>query len=109
MSKLYTLYPLVESILRQSVASRNSDEILYLYVIKRLAASLGIYFNPNELSLVNFMTFRRQHKLPTFESVGRVRRKVQEEHPSLSSSSDVSAVKKMLEEEYKGFAFGRRM
>ena len=107
MSKLYKLYPLVESILNQSVASRNSDELLYLYVIKRLAATIGIYFDPCNLSLKNFIEFRRQYNLPTIETVGRVRRKVQEEHPSLSPCLQVSARKELLEEEFRSFATGR--
>lgn len=95
------LRDLVKDILLKNPKTRDSDEVLYLEMLRLK----GFYLNPKVF--VNYKNF----KIPSFSSVSRIRRKVQEDERKdkcivdwkLQSSKTVEKYRRELEEEYKNY------
>lgn len=77
---IYDVHDRVLDILVADPETRNSDEKLYIEYVKAV--------NPDALqsSALSFYLNRRLLKLPSIESVGRCRRKIQSDYPELRSS-----------------------
>lgn len=82
--------------------ARNNDMYLYL----KVAAMIDEEFNQIRTSAKRFedvvLNLDKYH-LPSFESVSRARRKMQEKHPELKGTEKVQAKRSELEEEYKAY------
>ena len=78
-NKLKKLEDIVKPILEESVAARNDDFYLYNEVIRELHPELLAAF------LSEALVLHKEMGLPNYESVTRVRRKLQAEHPHLAS------------------------
>lgn len=90
---------LVHTILIDDVKARNSDKYLYVQVIRRLHPE--ILKGEFEKALFDDAT-------PSYETVSRARRWVQEHFSATTASDRVQAGRMMQEEEYKEvFAGGR--
>jgi len=93
----------VEPILRRSNLARNSDISLYTEICKAICPDclnksfLFVLEHHNELGM------------PNYESVGRVRRKLQELYPELRSDKQVQIEKMKKEEEYREFALAKNL
>lgn len=95
------LKDLVEDILLKNPKTRDSDERLYLEMLRLK----GFYLKPNVF--VNY----KSYKLPSFSSVSRARRKVQEDERNnkgindweLQSSKTVEKHRRQLEKEYRNY------
>ncbi len=88
MDNLTTVSALVQNILVNEPDSRNSDNLLFYLVCKKLLADQGedietMGFGKLFLSL-------KGYGLPQFETVGRCRRKLQQEFPELHCSPAVA-------------------
>lgn len=88
MDNLTTVSALVQDILVNEPDSRDSDNLLFYLVCKKLLADQGedietMGFGKLFLSL-------KGYGLPQFETVGRCRRKLQQEFPELQCSPDVA-------------------
>lgn len=81
------LYDLVKDILERYPISRDSDKRLIWEVLGRR----GFLDN-------GVLTWEKFRDAPTFESITRARRKVQEIHPSLQASEKVREVRKQMSE-----------
>lgn len=80
--------------------ARNSDMVLYYMVCcKRNIVSLG---EPFGYVLMNL----KELNLPSIESVGRVRRKIQELYPELASDEKVKEMREEQEEIYRKYSKG---
>ena len=94
--------PIVKEQLEKNIATRNSDALLYLEVLRVICAGRSIDIEsmtvPTLLSNVSAL------HLPTCESVGRARRKLQSEYPELRASEDVEAFRDLLEEDYRRYS-----
>lgn len=96
--ELQTITAIVKDILVNDPQSRNSDEYLYYKVCK----SVGCRFLHLPFSQV--IVNRKAYGLPSYESVGRARRKLQETHPELAGNSTVEAHRMLNEEVFKDYA-----
>ena len=98
MEKLIKTSVLVKKILEELPEARNNDMLLYYRVCEaRNRTCLGMPFG---MVLVNLKEF----KLPSFKSVERARRKVQEKHPELAARKDIKDVRKEEENKYINYA-----
>lgn len=93
----------VEYLLREYPALRESDDELYLEVLRRVHPSWNngrITTNIENMPIGEFFSERKNMKLPSFESVRRSRAKIMEEHPELKPCE---AVQKGREEQRERF------
>ena len=96
--EIETTEDLVKRILEKSKKARNSDEYLYVRVIKELYPDALNY--PFEWVMLNV----RKCGLPCYETVSRERRKIQAEHPELWSNETVRRYRREAEEVFKEYA-----
>lgn len=98
MRDLCKVADLVKDILQENEQARNSDKILFFEVCKRLNNSvLDEKLGDVLLTFNNF-------NLPAFESVGRARRKIQEQHPELRPKKAVDVARYERTIDYEKFA-----
>jgi hypothetical protein len=100
--KLKKISNLVHEILINEPACRNSDNILYWRVLQVLGTEKGI--DVSKMSVPTLLFHMREYGLPSIESVGRARRKIQEQNPELSAEATVEAYRTVLEDEYREYA-----
>ena len=89
---------LVKKILEKSKKARNSDDYLYVRVIKELYPNALKY--PFEWVMLNI----RKYDLPCYETVSRERRKIQAEHPELWSNKTVRRFRREAEKDFEEYA-----
>lgn len=102
MKRLKELSNRVKTILEENERARDSDNVLYLHVLRSYGEEKGI--DIDKMSVPMLLLHCRDMGLPSLESMGRARRKVQELYPELRSSDDVQAKKEEREEAYRNFA-----
>lgn len=83
MSELRNTTKMVKYVLEKDPRTRNSDNLLWLEVIKLV--NQGVLRKPMAEVLQNLT----EYNLPSIETVGRCRRKIQAEHPELRAKQDV--------------------
>lgn len=96
--KLNTLAIKVEEILRNESKTRDDDNVLYAYFLNSLGVSVR---------KTSFWEITRRvvnGDLPSMESVGRVRRKVQELNPELVGTAEKRKIRYKAIDDYKEFA-----
>lgn len=92
---------LVKSILEADIDSRNSDNRLYLNVLRAVGEKKGL--EPSYISVANFLTGLVGDVFPPFESVRRARQKLQRRYPELAAVDtvrDYRAENEVVYEEY---------
>lgn len=104
MKDLKTTTKLVKSILEVDEQARNSDSILYLRVLERVADEHHIKLD--FLTVRHFLTSMNVLPFPPFESVRRTRQKVQATYPELASAKKVAAMRMENEKVYRAYALG---
>lgn len=92
----------VLKILQEKPQARNSDNLLYLYVIREIAEEQQI--NLNFISIEDFLITMPVSVFPPFESVRRARQKAQAENKELSADSAVEVFREEFREEFRKFA-----
>lgn len=102
MKRLKELSNRVKRVLQEHESARNSDNVLYLYVLRSYGEEKGL--DIDNMSVPMLLLHCRDMGLPSLESMGRARRKVQELYPELKSKDDVQAMKEEREETYRAFA-----
>lgn len=100
--KLNEIKSRVLKILQEKPQARNSDNLLYLYVIREIAEEQQI--NLNFISIEDFLITMPISVFPPFESVRRARQKVQAENKELSADSAVEVFREEFREEFRKFA-----
>ena len=93
---------MVKEILITNPQCRNSDDILYLHIIRKVGAEKGL--DIDKMSIPMLLLHCRDLCLPSYESVSRARRKVQECYPDLKGNDNVQAFRELNEETYRAFA-----
>ena len=93
---LTTLKELVIDILETCPPTRDSDDKLYVEVCKAKKKDIS------KCSFEDFMLHRRDYGIPSYASVGRARRKAQEERKDLVGT--IKELRKSQEPEYIDFA-----
>lgn len=100
MSKLYKYKDLVKYQLENYPATRNNDALLYYRVCEWINSD--IIGKPFGYVLTNLKEF----ELPTYDTIGRCRRKLQAEFPELAANPTVTDFRALKQEEFKEFARG---
>lgn len=97
--KLRNMTELVKTIMEQQPETRSSDNLLYIEVLKRTA-------NQNVLNMPVWSFYQNltEWQLPSIETVGRCRRKAQQENPHLKATSEVEGFRYDKETEFIEFA-----
>lgn len=88
----------VTKVLEEIPESRDSDMVLYAELCKRKNA-IACYMPFTEVLL-----HIKDYGLPNIESVGRARRKAQEQNPSLRATDKVYEARQMLRAEVQNYA-----
>lgn len=99
--ELNTTTELVKDILEHDPAARSSDDYLYYMVCRKIDG------NSVNLPFWKVMLNRKEYNFPAFESVRRVRQKMQAKNPELSGDSTVEAYREMNEEVFREYARGK--
>lgn len=102
--KLNNIKTIVLIIMENVPESRANDDYLYKLVISRLLMEQHI--DIRSVTFLQFFDKRRFLGLPSFDSVSRVRRKIQEERSDLRADAIAERYKAELMEEYIEFAKG---
>lgn len=87
MKRLKKIESVVLDALQTNKRARSDDFILYGAVLKRLGVDLTI-------SLSQFLSFAKSEKMPSFESVSRCRRHLQELNTELQDNKTAVAREK---------------
>ena len=104
MSRLRTIEQIVRPILINSKEARNDDMILYLMVCKECISNEKAV---EKIELEDIMRNHREMNIPCFESVRRVRQKIQAEDPKLGCSPYVRRARHKGQKEYKEYALNK--
>lgn len=96
--ELKTITAIVKDVLKHYPKARNSDEVLYLAVCSKIS---GMCL---DLPFWKVFMHRKEYGLPSYETVGRARRKLQETHPELAGNSTVEAQRTLNEEVFRDYA-----
>jgi len=92
--RLTGIYNKVLFILEDVPATRNSDKLLYAKYLER---TFG-----HDILTKPIATILMRNDIPTIESVGRIRRLLQERHPELNADASVEDERRALENDYRG-------
>lgn len=93
------LEKVVKKYLEQDENTRGSDDLLYVAVIE------GFFgYSLDELSAKTFILNYRKCKLPTVETVGRCRRRLQAHFPELRPTHDIEVARRKCEKTFFEYA-----
>lgn len=95
MSELRNTTKMVKYVLEKEPRTRNSDNLLWLEVIKLV--NQGVLRKPMAEVLQNL----NEYNLPSIKTVGRCRRKIQAECPELRANKSVQCCRDDREEEFR--------
>ncbi len=93
---------LVQTILTNNPKSRNSDNYLFYVVCKILLGRQGI--DIDSLGFTKLFLSLKQYNLPQFETVGRIRRKLQSQYPELFSCAEVALERGLNSDSFRDYA-----
>lgn len=101
MNNLRNMTELVRIVLEQQPETRSSDNLLYIEVLRRCT-------NQRVLNMPVWMFYTNliEWHLPSIETVGRCRRKAQQENPHLKATAEVQDWRNDKETEFVQFAKG---
>ncbi len=101
MSSIITTHKVVKEILENHKNTRGNDDILYLRVAEKYAGK-----DISNMSFSSVMLYRNLYGVPCFETVRRVRQKLQADHPELRPAEGTRRKRSDAEEEYRSYAKG---
>ena len=101
---LQQLKVIVHEILKTDEQTRNSDSLLYLRVLERVAKDTECPVSPFSMTVAYFLQNMKTHGFPPFESVRRARQKIQAKHPELAACDAVRAFRGDNEVKYREYA-----
>ena len=98
MKNLKTIEAKVKTILLKNEDARNDDMVLYLALCNMCLKNAGA------MPLAEIMTQYQYLGLPSFESVGRTRRKLQAKYPELLGDVRIQRLRATGEKAYRHYA-----
>lgn len=101
MSRLQKIKTQVEYLLKISPKDRDDDCVLIADIYERY------YGIGEDVGFLDVMRNRKAYGVPSFETIGRCRRKVQEENPRLRGSKAKQKERQIAFDEFYDFAKGR--
>ena len=96
--ELETTTGLIKYVLTKYPSSRNSDTILYLKVMEKLNKG------SSKMPFVDVLNNLEELGLPCWDSVTRIRRKIQEENPDLRCNDFTQKHRDENEKDYRKYA-----
>ena len=98
LDELESISAIVEDVLRHNPKTRNSDDLLYIAVCRRI--------NPKHinLSFVDIILNRKEYGYPAYTYVARVGRRLREKNPTLAGVDDVEGHRKVNEEVFREYS-----
>ncbi len=102
--ELKTTTELVKAILTENPDTRSSDTLLYVKVLEYYSEKFGFDVGgyPFASALINLASWG----IPSIETVGRCRRKLQHDYPELCGNDTVEGFRTVRQEEFKKYARG---
>lgn len=100
MKKLKDLEKKVRKILRENPSTRGDDDLLYLDVLDDMKINL------TDFTAQSFLLNYRKMGIPTIETVGRCRRKIQAKDETLKPTPDIVLNRKKLENSFYCYSLG---
>lgn len=94
--------PIVLEQLKKNKATRNSDNLLYLEVLREVCEEKQI--DIESMTVPTLLSNVQKLNLPQLESVGRARRKIQSTYPELRATAEVEAHRTLNEEDFRKYA-----
>lgn len=82
-----SIYDTVCVVLKNNTKARNNDDILYADVIEQFACNA--HLNLSKVSVIDFYRLKRGG-MPSYDSVSRIRRQVQNDHSELCANACTS-------------------
>ena len=102
MDEITTTIELVKFFLINDKHSRNSDNYLFYLVAKKILGSKGI--DIDKIGFKDLFLSIKEYGLPQYETVGRIRRKLQHDFPDLSGCESVSMQRLLNQETFSEFS-----
>jgi len=96
-----TTTDLVKNILQAYPQTRNSDNELYFRVCDAIGKQTGV--DIHRMSMPMFFLHIAEYGFPSYETVGRARRKLQANHPELCGNSNVEAQRMLNEQVFRDY------
>ncbi|MBR5285289.1 MAG: hypothetical protein IKU30_00170 [Clostridia bacterium] len=96
MSRISKYENVVRAILLDKTATRSDDKLLYYWVLREEGFYTGI-------TLVSYLC-GDHNKYPNYDSITRIRRKLQEKHPELRPSKNDQIRRQEAEEDFIEYA-----
>ena len=90
------------SILIDDKSSRNNDNYLFYLVAKKILGSKGI--DIDRIGFKELFLSLKDYGIPPYETVGRIRRKLQCDFPELSGNEKVSIQRSLSEEAFADYS-----
>lgn len=101
VKQLRKLQKIVKEILTDNPKTRGDDDLLYTKVLQKMKINLSDY------NAKDFILGYRKLGIPTIETVGRCRRKVQATNEELKPTPQIGLKRKKLENSFYNYALGR--
>lgn len=101
VEELNTLENDIEAILLNDPFTRADDMLLYLEYLRRIGAAGDL------AAVLSDRKYRIAYGIAPYETVSRVRRKLQEKHKDLRPSKDYIECRRRNEKEFRKYARGR--
>ena len=92
----------VRYVLETKPYTRDSDNFLYLEIIKIIGERMGASIH--SMSLADVMNLAENGTVPGYDTIARLRRKVQDEDPELMCSRNVRSMRIEREKEAREWA-----
>lgn len=91
----------VREIMVEDPVTRGDDDILYVRVLKKAGIEI------NNITAETYIMNYRRLKLPTIESVGRCRRRVQAKDETLKPTPEIELKRRKTEQSYYFYSIGK--
>lgn len=98
MSKCAKVEPVVKKVLEEKPYTRSDDFALVYEVFKEFLPDI------DNMKFKDIMLYHKEYGLPYFESVRRVRPKLQNQYPELLPPENVIQARQVEEMEYREYA-----
>lgn len=89
---------LVMDILTYEPSTRNSDNLLFHQICKTILSNQGI--DISDMGFTELFLSLKEYGIPQFETVGRIRRKIQSECPKLQCNEIVGMEKSLIQDSF---------
>ncbi len=100
MEKLKSLEKKVKFILKNNPVTRGDDDLLYEYLLEEMNVNLS------SMTARNFLLSYRKMGIPTIETVGRCRRKIQAKDETLKPTPEIVLKRRKLETSFYNYSLG---